>query len=69
MQSGINFSVIDLSNALQEKLRTQIEILKNQYAYYIANSNLNRVLLAGPYADLPNGRGELPWIIPGGALN
>ncbi len=69
LQSGINFSVFDLSNALQEKLRTEIEILRNQYAYYIANSNLNRVLLAGPYADLPTERGELPWIIPGGALN
>lgn len=69
LQSGINFSMIDLSNAVQEKLKTEIEILRNQYAYYIANSNLNRVLLAGPYADLPTERGELPWIIPGGALN
>ena len=66
MESGVNFSMSDLTNALQERLKTQIELTHAQYAYYTAQSNLNRALLSGPYALLPTDRGEASWVVSTG---
>lgn len=63
METGINFAMSDLTNSLQEKLKAEIELVQAQYNYYVARANLNRLLLAGPYAVLPTEHGQPSWII------
>ena len=63
MRTGIAFSMSDLTNALQEKLKAQIGLLQSQYSYLIVQGNINRLLLAGPYSNLPTDRGEPGWVI------
>jgi hypothetical protein len=53
LKSGINFSMSDLTSALQGNLDAEIQMVETQYGYLIGQGELNRLLLAGPYAHLP----------------
>ena len=63
MSMGIAFSMSDLTNALQEKLKAQIGLLNAQYSYLIVQGNLNRLLLAGNYENIPTDVAQSGWII------
>lgn len=58
MELGINFSLLELVSALQERVRNEIDKINAEYAYYIGVSNINRLLFAGPYSRLARGLGS-----------
>ena len=53
LRSGIGFSMSDLTSALQGNLTAEVQMVETQYGYAIGQGELNRLLLAGPYAQLP----------------
>ena len=63
LQTGVNFSMSDLTNSLESKLQAQIKILDAQYAYWIAVEGMNRYLLKGVYAKLPIESGDAEWVV------
>jgi hypothetical protein len=53
LRSGINFSMSDLTDALQQRMNSEIEMVQAQYGYMITQGDINRLMLSEQYADLP----------------
>lgn len=67
LRTGIGFSMSDLTSALQEKMKAEMESLQAEFEDRLAVADLNRLMLAGPYASLtfeamPSGQPKVPVV-------
>jgi hypothetical protein len=60
MKLGINYALADLVTAFQGKVRNDLALTGAGYRYLVAWSKLQRLIYAGPYANLARGNEYLP---------